>query len=299
MQEIELIVELEDQGKRVDVFIAQKNPEISRSSLAQFKKSLKINQKPAKLSTLIKEKDHIFIKIKPIKKTTTLKAENIPIPILYEDEDLMVVNKPYGMVVHPAAGNWKGTLVNALYHKLLLSQKGEEDLRPGVVHRLDKETSGLMMLAKNLQTQEELMFAFSQREVLKIYHAVVLGYLQYSIGTIDAPLKRHPKTPFKYAVDYENGKEALTEYKVLKQFDKASLVELTLHTGRTHQIRVHLTHMGAPIVGDQIYGKKNFSFPMALLSKKLGFFHPTKKTWLEFEIDYPKDFQNTLEKFCS
>lgn len=285
----------EDQGKRADALLAEKFPQFSRSLLAGFKDSFTINGKPGKFSHKVKAGDTLSIQAEKVIQLHHVEPEAIPVPIVYEDEHVLVVNKPYGMVVHPAKGNWSGTLVNAVYGHLTIDS--DEDLRPGIVHRLDKDTSGLMVIAKNLDAQHHLMDQFAERTVLKIYHALVLGYLKYSVGEMNGPLARHAKNRLKYAVDFENGKEAFTEYKVLKQFEKASLVELTLHTGRTHQIRVHLAHEGAPIIGDKLYNRKFHEYPMCLISKKLGFTHPATEEWMEFEIDYTEDFEKTLKIF--
>ena len=221
--------------------------------------------------------------------------ENIPLDIVYEDDDVIVVNKPQGMVVHPAPGHPDHTLVNALlYHTKDLAQS-PEGFRPGIVHRIDKDTSGLLMIAKNAQARESLEDQLAHKTNKRIYWAIVHGNFSEENGVIDAPIGRNPYDRKKMAV-VENGKKAITHFKVLKQFKGYSLIQCQLETGRTHQIRVHLDYIGHAVAGDPLYGprktlKGNGQF---LHAKVLGFKHPRTGEWLEFTVEPPKIFQDML-----
>jgi len=227
----------------------------------------------------------------PPAEPTGIVAEEIPFEILFEDDDLIVLNKPAGMVVHPAAGNPDHTLVNALLHHCPnLSGIGGEQ-RPGIVHRLDKETSGCMVVAKNDFTHNLLSQQFAGRTIQKIYLALASGILRHKSGTITAPLGRHPVHRQKMAVvENARGREAHTDYRVLAVADRFSLVECTLHTGRTHQIRVHLKFIGHPIIGDKVYGKSDGFERQMLHAWKLGFTHPRTGEVLRFRSSIPEDF---------
>lgn len=239
----------------------------------------------------------------------------VPVPydldILYEDSFLLIVNKPSGVVVHPAAGHTSDTLVNYLLHHTRLS--GKDPIRPGIVHRIDKDTSGLLVVAKDNETHDHLARQFFEHRILRIYHAVVWGVPKQSSGTIKHPLGRHPQNRKKFAVR-ENGKQALTRWKIVKAYRYLSLIECRLETGRTHQIRVHLSSIGHPLLGDSVYGSfKNYAqkFPESLKSilqacngqllhaKSLGFIHPKTEKWLEYHSDLPEEMESVklaLEK---
>ncbi|MEO5718083.1 MAG: RluA family pseudouridine synthase, partial [Chthoniobacterales bacterium] len=233
--------------------------------------------------------------IEPVVEEIEDKAEEIPLTILFEDDDLLVLNKPAGLVVHPGAGNQTHTLVNALLHHCTnLSGIGGKQ-RPGIVHRLDKETSGCLVVAKNDTTHHELARQFAEREVKKIYLALVAGTLKRPRGTIDAPIGRHPVQRKKMAIDQRKGREAITEYRVLQSGAGVSLVECALHSGRTHQIRVHLHHLGHSIIGDSLYGKKGGAARQMLHAWKLGFTHPRTGERQFFEAPIPADFQTALD----
>ncbi len=226
--------------------------------------------------------------------------ESIAIPVLYEDEDVLVVNKPKGMVVHPAVGNYSGTLVNALMDycgESLSSINGV--IRPGIVHRIDKDTSGVLVVAKSNEAHEKLSLKLKDHDISRIYIALVHGIVREESGKIDAPIGRHPVDRKKMAVNTKNGRGAVTHFKVLERFKDATLLEVRLETGRTHQIRVHLSYIGYPIVGDTVYGKKKDKYDIggqALHAKLLGFVHPIKNEFMEFEAKLPEYFEKLLEE---
>ncbi len=226
-----------------------------------------------------------------------VEPENIPLDIVYEDQYLLVVNKKSGMVVHPAPGNYNQTLVNALLYKFSLS-KGENKFRPGIVHRIDKDTSGLMLVAKDDKTHELLSKMIKEKKVERKYLALVSGVIKHDTGTIDAPIGRDIVNRQKMSVTDINSKEAVTHFRVLKRYANNTLIECKLDTGRTHQIRVHLAYIGYPIVNDPLYGKnKNTtSFGQFLHSKSIKFSHPITKEELYFESDIPYEFKEYLDK---
>ena len=227
-------------------------------------------------------------------------AENIPLDIVYEDDDVLVVDKPKGMVVHPAAGNYTGTLVNAImYHckDRLSSINGE--IRPGIVHRIDKNTSGLLMIAKNDQAHNCLAEQLKEHSSVRKYLAIVYNNFNNDQGTIEGPIGRDPRNRLKQAINYANGKEAVTHYKVIERFGKYTLVECVLETGRTHQIRVHMTHINHPLLGDDVYGPEKNKFGaqgQMLHAYVLGFVHPKTKEYMEFKSPLPEEFEKILNK---
>lgn len=295
MKKIEFQVEPLDIGQRVDVVIAQRFS-LSRSLVKKFEDSLYVNQKKVKLSYILKANDQVFFSYEEPQPIPPLSQEDISVPIVYQDEWLLVVNKPYGMVVHPAKGNWNKTLMHALYNYLPKEQ--DPSLRPGLVHRLDKDTSGLMVLAKDIKTQNALMQIFKKREIEKYYTALVVGRLKHSTGQINYPIARHPKNRLKFWVS-ESGKEARTDYRVKKEYAKATLVAIQIHTGRTHQIRVHFAFLGNPVVGDKLYSSSYKEFPMCLCATGLSFIHPYTGKKLDFEIPLPDYFEQTIDYFNS
>ena len=227
--------------------------------------------------------------------------ENIPLDIVYEDEYLLVVNKPSGMVVHPGSGNFSGTLVNALmYYCNQNLSKVNGDIRPGIVHRIDKDTSGLLLIAKNDEVHEELARQIGEKTVTRKYLALVQGVILEDTATIDAPIGRDPNHRKKMCVTDICGKDAITHFKVLERYQKASLIECKLETGRTHQIRVHLNYIGHPLVNDSVYGYRKLEdaeFGQMLHAKTLGFVHPITKQYLEFEVDAPAKFYEILHSY--
>ncbi|WP_028992372.1 RluA family pseudouridine synthase [Thermoanaerobacter thermocopriae] len=289
--------EKEDEGKRIDVFLAAEL-DYTRSYIKKLivDELVFVNGKTVKPSYKVKENDEVVVNIPEAEKIDVL-PENIPLDILYEDDDIIVINKPQGMVVHPAPGNYSGTLVNALlYHcKNLSGINGI--LRPGIVHRLDKDTSGLMVVAKNDKAHISLSNQIKERSVFKKYVAIVEGVIKDEEGKIEAPIGRHPVDRKKMAV-IEDGRYALTLYKVLERFKENTLIEAVIKTGRTHQIRVHMAFIGHPVVGDPVYGFKKQKFKLkgqALHSRVLGFIHPTKGVYMEFEAPLPEYFKKLIE----
>lgn len=235
----------------------------------------------------------------PEPQTIEAKPENIPLDVLYEDSDLLVVNKPRGMVVHPAAGNYNGTLVNALLHHCGDSLSGINGvIRPGIVHRIDKDTSGLLIVAKNDFSHEKLAAQIKEHSFTRQYRAVVHGRFKELNGTVDAPIGRSPKDRKKMCVTEKNSRNAVTYYEVLSQSDKFSYLKVTLETGRTHQIRVHMSHIGHPVAGDPVYGPKNGVTSLGgqcLHAGLIGFIHPRDGRYIELEADLPDYFKNFLK----
>ncbi len=285
---------------RIDAVIPLLDIRITRSLAQSLIKEGKIllNGKTVKVSTKVSTNDEITIPQEIEKEVDqTIQAENIFLDILYEDEDIVVINKPKGMVVHPASGNYSGTLVNALLGRTSLSDVNGE-FRPGIIHRLDKNTTGVLVVAKNNYAHQDIASQIKNRTTKKIYLAFVKGIVKEDNGVIELPIGRHPTDRKKMAV-VKNGREARSDFKVLKRFREGyTLLEVTLRTGRTHQIRVHLSHIGYPIVGDDVYssGKNPFGVTSQMLhAKLLGFVHPTKHEYMEFEAPAPSEFQRVME----
>jgi 23S rRNA pseudouridine1911/1915/1917 synthase len=283
---------------RIDKLMAEINPEQSRSQVQGWitKGTVLVNDEIVKANYKCQTGDVITWEIPEIE-PLQIEPENIPISILYEDKDLLVVNKSKGMVVHPSAGHQSGTLVNALlYHCHDLSGiNGVE--RPGIVHRIDKDTSGLLVVAKNDKAHSNLAEQLANKDVERKYVAIVHGEINHDSGMVDAPIGRDPNDRQRMAV-VENGKHAVTHFHVLERFKEYTYVECRLETGRTHQIRVHMRYIGFPLVGDPKYGpRKTFDIGgQALHAKVLGFTHPTTGEWLHFEVDAPAYFQELLGK---
>jgi 23S rRNA pseudouridine1911/1915/1917 synthase len=257
-----------------------------------------VNGKKEKSNYKLKAGQNIHVLLpEPVK--LDVEPENIDLDVLYEDDDIIVINKPKGMVVHPAAGNYSGTLVNALMNycgDCLSDINGV--IRPGIVHRIDKDTSGVLVVAKNNAAHEKLSQMLKDHDIERIYVAIVDGNIMEESGKIDAPIGRHPTDRKKMAVNTKNGRHAITHFKVLERFGKYTYVELKLETGRTHQIRVHMSFIGHPLVGDEVYnGRKSRDLVkgQALHAKVLGFVHPIKNEYVRFETDIPEYFQNLLE----
>lgn len=290
----QISVSKEGQGQRLDVFLSEKLPDLSRSKIQNMIKSgdILLNNAPSRPKQELKFGDEVQVGSPPPPAPVQAEAEALNLDILFEDEVLMVIHKPAGMVVHPGAGNDSGTVVNALLHHCEDLDPAESD-RPGIVHRLDKETSGCLLVAKNARIQEKLSMAFADRTVKKIYLAWTLGHLSPSSGKICTQIQRHPVHRTRMAVvPPPQGRYAETDFRVIFTTPQLSLVECRLHTGRTHQIRVHMKHLGHPIIGDKVYGsRKAPSADRQLLHAwKLGFFHPESKIWMEFSAPLPDDF---------
>ena len=283
---------------RIDKYL-QEHTDYSRSLIQKMIESeyILVNNKSTKANYLVKENDIITIKdgfIQP----TDIKPEQIDLDIIYEDDDLIIINKPSGMVVHPGSGNYSSTLVNALMYHTNLNEF-EDEVRPGIVHRIDKDTSGLMIVAKNPKAHELLSEMFKNKEEIKEYIALVIGEINPSSGNIDAPIGRDPHNRKKMTVTDINAKKAITHFHVLKRYNGYTLLKLNLETGRTHQIRVHLKYIGYPVYNDPVYTNgKCTDFGQFLHSHKINFIHPITKKKMEFNCSLPKEFEdflNTLE----
>ena len=295
---IRLIVPKQAAHLRLDRFLATEVPDYSRSRIQQLirDKFVTLNGASARPRDLVRAGDKIELTAPPLEKIETL-PEQIPLEILYEDNDLVVINKPAGLVVHPGAGHRKHTLVNALLnHCTALSGIGGKE-RPGIVHRLDKETSGCLVVAKNDPAHWELSRQFAARTVQKIYLALVAGKLRKPTGVIEENIGRHPVHRQRMSATAVRGRAAKTEYRVVRSSDRASLVECRLHSGRTHQIRVHLHHLGHPVLGDKIYAPRLAKeFPRQMLHAwKLEFRHPRTQEWKSFEAPLPDDFATAIK----
>lgn len=300
MNSITIIVTRENRGKRLDSFIAGSS-DYTRNSvqLLMDRGNIFVNGKICSKSYKVKENDEIVINVPPAKDMGII-AQDIPLDIYYEDEDLLVVNKPKGMVVHPANGNESGTLVNALMYHCKGSLSGiNGEIRPGIVHRIDKDTSGLLVVAKNDKAHEGLAAQFKEHSVTRVYNAIVYGNLKDDEGNIDAPIGRHKTDRKKFCVTEVNSKSAFTHYKVLERLKGFTLIECRLKTGRTHQIRVHMQSIGHPLAGDPVYGPKNIISELdgqALHRGVIGFVHPIKKEYMEFSAPWCSQFQKFYDK---
>jgi len=280
----------EEARKRLDLFLTKQAPHLSRARIQQLIANghVLLNGQPARASQPVRAGDVVTLD-EPPPVPIALAPEPIDLSILFEDQDLIVINKPPGIVVHPGAGAQSGTVVNALlFHCKNLSGIGGE-LRPGVVHRLDKETSGCLVVAKHDEAHTRLSTQFAQREVTKVYLAICAGHFRKKSGDITAPIGRHPVHRKKMAV-LEGGRAAHTRFEVIQEGKDWSLVVCQIFSGRTHQIRVHLHSLGHPILGDKVYGKKPIESRHLLHAWRLGFFHPVHRNWLQFEAQLPNDF---------
>ncbi len=290
-----MMIRVEDlEGLRIDSYLSSKL-DISRSKVQKLIKDdlVLVNGRKVSSNYKVKLDDEIEVN-DDLNYEMNVEAEDIPIDIIYEDDDLLVINKESGMVVHPAPGHYTGTLVNALLYRFNLTS-GEKN-RPGIVHRLDKDTSGLMLVAKNEETHEALSNMIGNKEVDRHYLAIVDGVIKHDTGTIDAPIGRDMSNRQKMAVTDINGKDSITNFRVLETFKNNSLLECVLETGRTHQIRVHLAYIGFPVTNDPLYGRgKATLFGQMLHSKSIKFNHPKTGKELFFEVDPPKEFMEKLD----
>lgn len=291
-----MIVEEKEANVRIDQYLSQKL-DVSRSKIQKLIKEDKVlvNKKRVNASYLIKENDEISVD-DHLEYSLDIKGEQIELNVVYEDEYLLIINKESGMVVHPAAGNFEHTLVNALIGRY--EDLPGDKIRPGIVHRLDKDTSGLMVVAKEEKTMELLSSMIANKEIERKYLAIVDGVIKHETGTIDAPIGRDLNNRQKMAVSDVNSKDAITHFVVLKRFKENTLIECKLETGRTHQIRVHMNYINYPIVNDPVYGRKGKCTPFGqmLHSYSIKFMHPITKKELNFQVDPPKEFKEKLEE---
>lgn len=294
---IQISVDPDVQSQRIDRYLAEALPDVSRSYAQQLiiDGHVRVNDRTVKPSYQIQPADQIDVTL-PLPKPTDLVAENLPLNVVYEDADLLVVDKPAGMVVHPAPGHPKGTLVNALLYHYPTMRIGD-DLRPGIVHRLDRDTSGLLVVAKNDRAKAHLQEQQQARQMMKSYAALIQGHFKEPQGVIDAPIDRHPNDRLRMAV-VATGRTARTHYRVCEELGPFSLVEARLETGRTHQIRVHFAHKHHPVVGDPLYGSKGPTLGLTrqfLHAQRLGFAR-LDGDWVEFISPLPPDLQQVLDR---
>lgn len=299
METIKIIGQDKYVGKRIDKVLTQELQDFSRTQIQNMisKGCVEVNGKVIKASYKIELDDEVIVHIPEIESTDIL-PEDIPLDVVYEDQDVIVVNKPTGMIVHPSAGIYSGTLVNALlYHCHDLSGINGVT-RPGIVHRIDKETSGLLMVAKNDRAHQSLSEQLQEHTVVRRYYALVHGLIPHEFGRIEAPIGRDVNDRQKMTCTDKNAKEAITNFKVLERFKDMTLVECRLETGRTHQIRVHMQYIGHPVYGDPQYGlrREDTTYGQYLHAKILGFVHPRTQEELYFESDLPDFFLEKLEE---
>lgn len=292
-----LKAEKSDAGQRIDKFLSDNIENTTRSAVQNLidKDKITVNNKIVSKNYKLREGDIISVEI-PDPENPDVTAENIPLDIVYEDDDLLIVNKPKGMVVHPAHGNYTGTLVNALLYHCKDSLSGINGvIRPGIVHRIDKNTSGLLIVAKNDISHVRLSEQIKAHSFTREYEAIACGYFRDESGTVDAPIGRHHTDRKKMCVTYENSKNAVTHYEVIKQYGGYAHLRLRLETGRTHQIRVHLSYINHPVLGDDVYGKPYKGIDgQCLHARKIGFIHPTTGEYMEFTSELPEYFQKIL-----
>jgi 23S rRNA pseudouridine1911/1915/1917 synthase len=293
-------VQSEQEGERLDKYLSQIYPDQSRSFFQKLIKDqqITINGQPEKASYHVNTEDIIQIRF-PDAAATAIKPEDIPLDILYEDEDLLVVNKPKGMVVHPSAGHFSGTLVNAVMYHCADSLSGiNGEIRPGIVHRIDMNTTGSLIICKNDESHIKIAEQIKEHSVNRIYVGIVCGVVKEDDGTVEGPIGRHPVDRKKMAINEKNGKAAITHYKVLKRFEKYTYMQFKLETGRTHQIRVHMASIGHPLLGDDVYGSGKTAFKhlqgQTLHAQTIGFVHPRTNEYIECTAPLPEYFKKLL-----
>lgn len=287
-------------GVRLDGFLNEQIESMSRNYAQKLIEEGKVtvnNKLVIKKNHKLKEGDQVVIEL-PEPEVLDIVGEDIPLDVVYEDDDVLIINKPQGMVVHPAPGNYTGTLVNAIMHHTDNLSSINGVIRPGIVHRIDKNTSGLLMIAKNNIAHNSLADQLKDHSSMREYMAIVHGNIREDRGTVNAPIGRHPKNRLKNAV-VQGGKEAVTHFFVEERYGQFTLVRLRLETGRTHQIRVHMAHIGHPLLGDDVYGPKKSKIKyegQLLHAKKLGFIHPTTQEYVEFDSELPDYFEMIINK---
>ena len=298
---IEFRIEEAIAGERIDKFLSDSLPDVSRSYIQKLIKDgqVTVNQKTVKSNYKLNAGDLLSME-EPELQEPDIEAEDIPLDILYEDSDLLIINKPKGMVVHPSAGHYSGTLVNALMHYCKEDLSGINGvLRPGIVHRIDMDTTGSLIVCRNDFTHNHIAEQLKVHSITRVYHAIVHGILKDDEGTINAPIGRHPIDRKKMSINHKNGKEAVTHYKVLKRFKNFTYIECRLETGRTHQIRVHMSSISHPLLGDAVYGPVKSPYKLqgqTLHAKTIGITHPRTGEYLEVEAPLPEYFTNLLKK---
>lgn len=295
---MKFVIEDEKDKIRLDKFLIDKL-EVSRSKVQEMIKQelILVNDKLSKNSYVLRNGDVVEV-VGKLKHETDAMPEKMDLDIIYEDNDLMVINKPSGLVVHPAAGHYTNTLVNGLLHYTSNLSSNNGDERPGIVHRIDKDTSGLLIVAKNDKAHEKLSMQLKDKTLSRVYIALVQGKINHDTGTIDAPIGRDINDRKKMCVTDENSKEAITHFKVLERYKNATLLEVRLQTGRTHQIRVHMSYIKHPIINDPVYGNKKASlFGQMLHAKEITFIHPTTSKKMTFSCEVPNEFNEILEKY--
>lgn len=298
---INLTTDENNSGERIDKFLSDMLSSYSRSYVQKLISDslVLVDNKNIKSNYKLKAGDAITIYI-PVPRELEVTPENIPLDIIYEDDDIIVINKPKGMVVHPSAGHYTGTLVNALmYHCKDHLSAINGILRPGIVHRIDMDTTGVIVACKNDAAHISISEQLKEHSITRYYYAICYNPFKVTEGTVDAPIGRHPADRKKRAINFKNGKPAVTHYKVLENFSKYAYIQCQLETGRTHQIRVHMAHIGHPVTGDSVYGRKTNPFGLTgqcLFARYIGFRHPVTGEFMEFSGELPDFFINTLQK---
>lgn len=298
---IEFVIEEKSMGERIDKFLSDSLPDLSRSYIQKLIKDgqVTVNNKIVKANYKMNAGDLLLME-EPELQEPDIVAEDIPLDVLYEDSDLLIVNKPKGMVVHPSAGHYSGTLVNALMHYCKDDLSGINGvMRPGIVHRIDMDTTGSLLVCKNDFTHNDIAEQLKVHSITRVYHAIVHGILKEDEGTINAPIGRHPVDRKKMSINHKNGKEAITHYKVLQRFKGFTYIECRLETGRTHQIRVHMSSISHPLLGDVVYGPAKCPYKLqgqTLHAKTIGITHPRTGEYLQIDAPLPEYFVKLIEK---
>lgn len=300
MNEVVFEITPEMEGERIDKCISNYVETLSRSYIQKIIKEGKayINDEPVKSNYKVRVDDKVQFTIPDCEEPDIL-PQDIPLDIIYEDKDVLIVNKPKNMVVHPAPGHYEGTLVNAIMYHCHNDLSGINGvLRPGIVHRIDKDTTGSLIICKNDEAHRKIAEQLKEHSITRKYRAIVYGRISNDEGVVDAPIGRHPTDRKKMAINERNGKPAITHYKVLERFEKYTYIECQLETGRTHQIRVHMTSIGHPLLGDEVYGNAKCPFKLegqTLHAMTIGFIHPSTNQYVEYEAPLPDYFERLLQ----